>query len=205
MIGPNTFGEPKFTIHGVEYDFSERPFFTLAKLGAALAVLFLYVCWFTHVILPIHTANGSYMLNRESIAYIALMVLLPGIVCFCFNFIGERTHTRYNVSKVSVELRLYDDWAVKYSFKDLTVTFVQMPYEKIRRCEYMFDVQLVVFTGKFRQVTFFPNGKGNSKQSHKKCNTVFAPVEFRDLSEITSHSPIAIHYFGTEEKIHERS
>lgn len=203
MKDPDLLGKPNYTIHSNHQVQIERTSFLAIKYSLILVSMAL---WFFFV-LHKEPSNGeaTIVITIDDIVNVLLLFLTPYVLSKGINAIGETTNSRYSIGMVPMELRLYDDCAVKYIVEERFNTFILMPYENIRQCKYSPDAGILCFTGNFRCVSFFSEDKQHSKPNYKEITTVNFPIYPSKLSGITTHSPIEIYKVETEGTISEKN
>lgn len=187
MRDPDLLGKPNYTVHSNKKYKEEKTTFAIEKsvitLVLSLAALILVANMVTNI--------GSI------ICFITPFGVCAGVLNF-INYIGERRNLRYIEKTIPVELRLYDDCAIKYISEDGHEVYIQMPYDNIRQCCFSSILNIVSFKGRFTKVSFLETDKDHLSPKYETVTTVTVPGTYDILSEITNHSPIEIFKEETE-------
>lgn len=190
MKDPDLLGKPNYTVHSNNLIPTERTSFFVVKYSLILISMAL---WFFFVLRKGPSSeDGAIVITIDYMVNVLMLFIMPIVLAKGICIIGEATNNRYVISMEPVELRLYDDCAVKYTVGERFNTFVQVPYENIRQCTYTPSTNLISFTGRFICVSFFSEDKKHTKPIYREIDRVNFPIEPDQLSEIASQSPIEI-------------
>lgn len=122
------------------------------------------------------------------------------------NYIGKHKGIRYGEKIIPVELRFYDNCAVKYLNTGRVESYVLLPYDNIQNCQLVAKHDAVFISGHFTMVCFSSiDTKHNFPIYDKTIKGVHIPQTPNILSEIANHSPIKIHTIQEEDKNNEQS
>lgn len=196
MKDPDLLGNPNYTIHtGKKYQEEKKGFATVKGITTLVISIAAFIL----------VRNGSINWGTDepvtlffyNIFWLIICCVMPFIVgklvADLINYIGNRTNARYIEKTIPVELRLYDDCAVKYISEGRHEVYIQMPYENVRRCRFFSNMNTVSFAGRFTKVSFLETDKDHIFPKYETVTTVTIPGTYDTLSEITSHSPIEIY------------
>lgn len=131
--------------------------------------------------------------------------VICGLVAQLINLFGNCTGNRYIEEKTPIEFRLYDNYAVK-SFSDGRQNIsIEIPYEKIRRCNFLPVLDTLVFTGRFTKVSHEKQDTQHIRPKKELLSCVGLPVTPEMLSELANNFPVEICRFGKRSVVYERA
>lgn len=208
MKEPDLLGKPNYTVHSNKKYKEEKTKFTTVKNVIAVVLSLVALIMVTNID-PNWNTDEPTKIVIYNMAWIIICAITPFGVCKgvsnFINYVGERRKLRYTEKTIPVELRLYDDCAVKYISEDGHEVYIQMPYDNIRQCCFFSILNTVSFRGRFTKVSFLETDQYHLNPKYETVTTVTVPGTYNILSEITNHSPIQIYKDKTEDSNNENT
>lgn len=209
MKDPDLLGTPNYTIC-IDQKYDEE-----TKTVAIIESVMTIALWLVSFFFMYHRCMRIWQENAErwnlfyTFACVTFCVGAPlaasRLVSALIGYVCKRYGVGYIEKVFSVELRLYDNCAVKHTSEDRHEIFIQIPYENIRRCHFYPETNTITFTGRFSKVSFLNTDKNHLNPKYETVTTVMIPTQSNTVSEIVCHSPIEIYKTQTEETISENS
>lgn len=202
MKDPDLLGTPNYTVN-IDQKYDEE-----TKTVVIIESVITIALWLVSFFFMYHRCMRIWQENAErwnlfyTFACVTFCVGAPlaasRLVSTLIGYVCKRYGVGYIEKVFSVELRLYDDCAIKYISEDGHEVYIQMPYDNIRQCCFSSILNIVSFKGRFTKVSFLETDKDHLSPKYETVTTVTVPGTYDILSEITNHSPIEIFKEETE-------